>query len=82
MMLFFRVIHRIKKKGSEKAVAIELEQTMTKENNKWIYEAFENGDEIALHSLDVRFPLADAYTDVEFEASTPEEKDRYEASRM
>ena len=48
-----------------------------KENNKWVYEAFENGDEIALHSLDVRFPLADAYTDVEFEASSsPEEGQR------
>lgn len=45
-----------------------------RENNKWVYEAFENGDEIALHSLDVHFPLADAYTDVEFEASSPKEK--------
>lgn len=45
-----------------------------RENNKWVYEAFENGDEIALYSLDVHFPLADAYTDVEFEASSPKEK--------
>src|ERR1700730_5362730 len=33
-----------------------------KEQNKWIYEAFENTDEILLHSLAVHFPLADAYT--------------------
>ncbi len=38
-----------------------------KENNKWIYEAFENNDEITLNSLGVHFSLADAYTDVEFE---------------
>jgi Uma2 family endonuclease len=38
-----------------------------KENNKWIYDAYENNDEIPLHSLGLHFPLADAYTDVEFE---------------
>ena len=38
-----------------------------KENNKWIYEAFENNDEITLNSLGVHFSLADAYIDVEFE---------------
>jgi len=38
-----------------------------KENNKWIYEAFENTDEIPLYSLGVHFPFAEAYTDVEFE---------------
>src|SRR5229473_4344541 len=43
-----------------------------KENNKWIYEAFENTDEITLNSLGVHFALADAYTDVEFEAPTEE----------
>jgi Uma2 family endonuclease len=43
-----------------------------KENNKWIYEAFENNDEITLHSLGVHFSLADAYTDVEFEATAEE----------
>lgn len=41
-----------------------------KENNKWIYEAFENDDDITLHSLGVHFSLADAYADVEFEAPT------------
>jgi Uma2 family endonuclease len=41
-----------------------------KEQNKWIYEAFEDTDEITLSSLDVRFSLADVYTDVEFEATT------------
>ena len=43
-----------------------------KENNKWIYEAFENNDEIPLSSLGVHFSLAEAYIDVEFE-ETPEE---------
>src|SRR5579884_2896295 len=38
-----------------------------KENNKLIYEAFENTDEIPLYSLGVHFPFAEAYTDVEFE---------------
>src|SRR6266700_1583475 len=41
-----------------------------KENNKWIYEAFENTDEIPLHSLGAHFSLSDAYTDVEFEGTT------------
>ena len=43
-----------------------------KENNKWIYEAFENTDEIPLHSLGAHFSLSDAYTDVEFEGTTGE----------
>jgi Uma2 family endonuclease len=38
-----------------------------KEQNKWIYEAFETTDDITLHSLGVHFSLADAYMDVEFE---------------
>src|SRR5260370_22825033 len=43
-----------------------------KENNKWIYQAFENTNEITLSSLDMHFSLADAYTDVEFEETTEE----------
>ena len=43
-----------------------------KENNKWIYDAFENNDEISLSSLGVHFSLAEAYIDVEFE-EIPEE---------
>ncbi|HLG62624.1 MAG TPA: Uma2 family endonuclease [Ktedonosporobacter sp.] len=39
-----------------------------KENSRWIYEAFENSDEIILHSPGVRFSLVDAYADVEFES--------------
>ncbi len=45
-------------------------ETYHKENNKWIYGAFENTDEITLHSLGVHFSLADTYTDVEFEETT------------
>jgi len=41
-----------------------------KEQNRWIYEAFENTDDITLHSLGVHFSLADAYIDVEFEETT------------
>ncbi len=43
-----------------------------KEQNKWIYEAFENSDEITLSSLSVHFSLADAYIDVEFKQTTGE----------
>jgi hypothetical protein len=45
-----------------------------KENNKWIYDAFENNEEIPLNSLGIHFPLVDAYIDVEFEGSSTEEK--------
>jgi Uma2 family endonuclease len=41
-----------------------------KEQNKWIYEAFETTDEVTLHSLDAHFSFADAYIDVEFEGTT------------
>lgn len=44
-----------------------------KENNKCIYDAFENNEEITLNSLGVHFPLVDAYTDVEFEETPSEE---------
>jgi len=36
-----------------------------KEQNKWIYDAFENDAEVVLYSLGVHFPLMDAYIDVE-----------------
>src|SRR5947209_14743558 len=38
-----------------------------KEQNKWIYDAFENNEEITLNSLGVHFSLIDVYIDVEFE---------------
>jgi Uma2 family endonuclease len=44
-----------------------------KENNKWIYDAFEDNEEITLNSLGVHFPLSDAYMDVEFEEVATEE---------
>ncbi len=43
-----------------------------KEQNKWIYEAFEGDDEIMLNSLGVHFSLMEAYADVEFEISVEE----------
>ena len=41
-----------------------------KEQNKWIYEAFENTDDIPLHSLGVSFSFAEAYIDVDFGEAT------------
>ena len=41
-----------------------------KEQNKWIYEAFETTDNITLYSLGVHLPFVDAYLDVEFEENT------------
>jgi len=38
-----------------------------KENNKWLYDAYEQNEDIPLHSVGVSFSLADAYIDVEFE---------------
>jgi hypothetical protein len=38
-----------------------------KEKGKWIYDTFENDEEITLNSLRGHFPLLDAYLDVEFE---------------
>ena len=43
-----------------------------KEKNKWMYDAFENHEEITLNSLGVHFPLLDAYLDVEFENASEE----------
>ncbi len=49
-------------------------ETYRKERGKWIYDAFAADDEIELPSLDIHFPVADAYEDVVFEN---EENDRY-----
>ncbi len=49
-------------------------ETYRKERGKWIYDAFEADDEVELTSLDVHFPIADAYEDVVFEN---EENDRH-----
>lgn len=38
-----------------------------KEQKKWVYDAFEAGDEVELITLSVRFPVVDAYEDVIFE---------------
>lgn len=45
-------------------------ETYHKEQNRWIYDAFENDEEVTLHSLGVHFSLTDAYIDVEFEDAT------------
>ena len=41
-----------------------------KEQNKWIYEAFETTDNITLYSLGVHLPFVDAYLNIEFEENT------------
>jgi Uma2 family endonuclease len=38
-----------------------------KEQEKWIYDAFEQDGDVPLSSLDVHFRLSEAYEDVEFE---------------
>lgn len=38
-----------------------------KEQKRWLYDAFEAGDEVELTTLGVRFPVANAYEDVIFE---------------
>ena len=38
-----------------------------KEQKKWVYEAFEDDDEVELTTLNVRFPIEDAYEDVIFD---------------
>src|SRR5450432_3633596 len=38
-----------------------------KEHDKCIYDLFESNEEIMLVSLEVRFPFAEAYADIEFE---------------
>ena len=40
---------------------------------KWVYEAFEAGDEVELTALDVGFSIEDAYEDVIFDK---DEKDK------
>jgi hypothetical protein len=41
-----------------------------KEQNRWIYEAFETTDDITLGSPGIHFALAGAYIEVEFEETT------------
>ncbi len=43
-----------------------------KEHDRWIYDSFEEDDEVVLGGLGVHFPLADAYADVEFEGAIQE----------
>jgi Uma2 family endonuclease len=38
-----------------------------RENGKWTYSVFEEGDEVTLASLDLHFPCATIYEDVDFE---------------
>jgi hypothetical protein len=53
-------------------LAIFQNRNLPQRANKWIYDAFENTDEITLNSLGVHFSIADAYTDVEFEEPVEE----------
>lgn len=42
-------------------------ETYKKERDRWIYDAFEADDEVELPTLDISFPVVDAYEDVVFE---------------
>ena len=42
-------------------------ETYRKEQDRWIYDAFEADDEVELTTLGLHFPVADAYEDVVFE---------------
>ena len=44
----------------------------SKENNKWVYDFYEDDDEIPLNSLGIHFALSEAYIDVEFDMLTEE----------
>ena len=37
-----------------------------RENGKWVYNVFEENDEIILTSLDLHFPCAAVYDDIDF----------------
>jgi len=50
-----------------------------KKGDIWVYDDFERGDIITLESLDVQFPLIDAYVDVEFEALPEDDDDEFDA---
>ena len=43
-----------------------------RETGKWVYEMFKGDDIIELMSISIRFPLLDAYVDVEFEEDVSE----------
>jgi hypothetical protein len=46
---------------------MDIEEYFEKERGKWIYDAFEAGDEVELTNPDISFPVAVAYEDVVFE---------------
>lgn len=43
-----------------------------REQKKWVYDAYEAGDEVELASLNVHFPIAEAYEDVIFGNGEPD----------
>ena len=45
-------------------------ETYRKKNGLWIYDAFENHEQITFHSLGLSLSLADIYADADFEDAT------------
>jgi hypothetical protein len=51
-----------------------------KENGRWMYDIYRAHEIVTLLSLDVRFPLRDAYTDIELEETSLEEESNHETN--
>jgi Uma2 family endonuclease len=46
-----------------------------RENGKWTYNVFEENDEITVNSLNIAFPFADVYEDIDFAEEMSSEED-------
>jgi hypothetical protein len=46
-----------------------------KENGRWMYDIYGGHEAITLQSIDVQFPLRDAYINIELEDTLQEESD-------
>ncbi len=49
-----------------------------KENGRWMYDIYQAHETVTLSSLDVHFPLTDAFLDVEIEETSLEEESYHE----
>jgi len=47
-----------------------------RENGKWVYYVYDENDEVALTSLDLQFPCAALYVDIDFAKSATLEEER------
>ena len=49
-----------------------------RENGRWMYDIYQGNDVVTLQSLDLHFPLSEAYVDIEFKASQQEDDEANE----